>query len=525
PAPAWVSGPQTVTVNGSESQQLSGISSVSCELDGGGWTTADGAAASVKLASDGVHRISCYATTGAGVKSATATYTVQEDSVAPVVSFSNGPSQSSWSTTAQSIDVTATKPQGTSGVAQISCTLDQQTTTYQNTGSPDSDTVKITVQPPGGDLSCRARDNAGNWSVPQAWDFLLDNTTPTGEFLPANPSNPTQVAVQVADSVSGVEGVQIEIQTGSGWQPLQTTFDAATGVATATIPDNGSLADGTYQLQALVWSVAGEEATITRGTTNTPAAVTLPVRIVTQLLVGAVQPQAQIARCVLARVVVRRADRARHQALAAKLVQRCAQVRIPQRKTIELRYGQRATVAGTLQTVDGTPIQDAGIKITQQATGWSTQQAGQVTTNSHGQFTYTLPVGASRTVTFSYPGTATLRSSSGSTSVAVQGKATFSIATKLAVAGRPLRMSGRVFGGYIPPGGVLVQLWFAITHLTSPQPFHAAIYTNSKGFWSTSFPLNGAARGLTYHFFVVIAQQSGWPFAPSDSNVVIRRVS
>ena len=188
--------------------------------------------------------------------------------------------------------------------------------------------------------------------------------------------------------------------------------------------------------------------------------MTLPVRIVTQLLVGAVQPQAQIARCVMARVVVRRADRARHQALAAKLVKRCAQVRIPRRKTIELRYGQRATVAGTLQTVDGTPIPDAGIQITQQATGWTTQQAGQVTTNSHGRFTYTLPWRLEDgDVLLPGHGDAALQQRIGS--VAVQGKATFSITTKRAVAGRPLRMSGRVFGGYIPPGGVLVQLWFS----------------------------------------------------------------
>ncbi len=531
PAPAWVSGPQTVTVNGSEAQQLSGISSVSCQLDGGGWTTSDGPVASVKLTSNGTHTIACYATTGAGVNSATRTDTVQIDSAPPTIGFSDGPDQSTFSMTAESIDVTATKPAGSSGVAQISCTINDQTSTYTNSGStPDSQTVKVTVQPPGGDLSCRAQDNAGNWSTPQAWDFLIDNTTPTGEFLPPDPSNPTQVSVQVADALSGVARVQIEIQTATGWDPLSTAFDPSTGIATATIPDNGSLADGTYQLQALVWSVAGNEATISQEPAGTsgalqPAAVTLPLRIVTQLLVGPVQAQASIARCVTARVVVRRADGARHEALAAKLVERCAAVRIQRRETIELRYGQRATVTGTLQTVDGTPIPDAGIQITQQATGWTAQPGGQVTTDSHGRFTYPLAPGASRTVTFSYPGTAVLRASSGSASVAVQGKATLKITPKRAVAGRPLRMSGSVFGGYIPPGGVLVQLWFSIQNLTPPEPFHAAIYTNSKGYWSTSFPLNRQARGLIYHFFAVIAKQSGWPYAASDSNVVTRRVT
>ena len=50
-----------------------------------------------------------------------------------------------------------------------------------------------------------------------------------------------------------------------GWQPSQRALDPGTGVATATIPDSGTLADGTYQLQALVWSLAGNEATITQG--------------------------------------------------------------------------------------------------------------------------------------------------------------------------------------------------------------------------------------------------------------------
>ena len=181
PAPAWVSGPQTVTAAGSEPAQLSGIASVSCQLDGGGWTTTQGSVASVHLGSDGGHTVSCYSTTGAGVSSPTRSETVQIDSAPATVTFANGPGQATWSTNAESIDVTATKPAGSSGVAQIVCTINGQTSTYANSVSdPDSETVKVTVQPPGGDLSCRAQDNAGNWSAPQAWDFLIDNTVPDG---------------------------------------------------------------------------------------------------------------------------------------------------------------------------------------------------------------------------------------------------------------------------------------------------------------------------------------------------------
>ena len=153
------------------------------------------------------------------------------------------------------------------------------------------------------------------------------------------------------------------------------------------------------------------------------------------------------------------------------------------------------------------------------------QTAGQLSTDSAGRFTYTLAAGASRTVTFSYPGTATLRPTTASTSVAVQGKVTLAVAPKRAVADAPLLMSGRVFGGFIPPGGVLVQLWFSITKLTGAEPFEHVIYTNNKGYWRIRFPLANQSRHLIYHFFVVVAKQTGWPFAPADSNTVTRYVS
>ncbi|MGO9791165.1 MAG: hypothetical protein ACLP8S_17200 [Solirubrobacteraceae bacterium] len=522
PAPAWVSGPQTIRVTGSEATQLSGIASVLCEVDGGGWTTTDGSVASITISTDGVHTISCYGTTGAGVKSPTETYAVQIDSVPPTISFSNGPSQSTWATTAQSIDVTASKAQGSSGVAEISCTLNQQTSVYTNSGDPDSQTVKITVQPPGGDLSCKAQDNAGNWSAAQAWNFLIDNTVPTGEFLPPDPTNPTQVAVQLADTASGVAGAQIEIQTAGGWRQLATNYDASTGIATATIPDDGSLTDGTYNLQALVWSVAGNEATITQGAAGTPAAVTLPLRIVTQLLVG--QAKASVDDCSMRRAVLHGVDRY-HQTLVTKLVKRCDVIEVPHARMTRLRYGQRASVQGLLETVDGTPIPDQKITIAQQATGWRKQAVGSLLINSHGRFTYTLRAGASRTVTFSYPGTDILRSTSATTGVRVVGKGTINVGEQ-AVAGRTLRISGRLDGGYIPFDGVLVQLWYRVKGIpASFGPFDNAIHTNRAGAWTVTFPVSTGARGYTYLFKAVIAQQTDWPFLTTSTNVVERYVS
>ncbi|MGH2873922.1 MAG: Ig-like domain repeat protein, partial [Solirubrobacteraceae bacterium] len=517
----WVSGSQIVTATGSESQQLSGIESVSCTVDGGAAQVAKGASEQLTIVGDGTHTISCIATTGAGVTGAAAQYTVHIDSQPPTLSFSGGPSQSAWSTTAQSVKVSATDQPGLSGVKQISCTLDGQTTTYQ------ASTASVTVQPPGGELTCRAQDNAGNWSVPEAWNFLIDDTPPTGAFEPSTPSDPDQVTVVAADTGSGVAGGEIQIEESSGWQSLTTQFDAAAGTLTATVPDSGTLPDGTYQLRALVWDVAGNEATITdEPATDRPAAITLPLRIVTELLVG--PAQARTDRCELRRELLTTRERGRHgrTRAAARLERVCKTVLVPRATAaVRLRFGQRATVHGLLQTVDGTPLPDRTIQIRAVADGWGADGRGTISTGRSGRFTYVLPAGASRMVTFSYPGDAVLRPSTATAAVAVVGRSTIAVGRDVR-AGQPLRISGRLAGGFVPLSGVLVQLWYRVRGVPAGfSPFERAIATNRRGRWSIRFPVSPGARGYTYLFKAVVSRQSGWPFLTTGTRVVARHVS
>ena len=515
----WLSGAQTVTPTGSEAQALSGIASVACTVDGGQADVTTGASQPIHINSDGTHTISCTATTGAGVKGPAATYTVHIDSQPPGVSFTGGPSQSAWATTAQTIHVLAQDQSGLSGVKQIACTLDGQTTSYAAAAA------QITVQPPGGELTCRAQDNAGNWSAPQAWNFLIDGTPPTGAFLPADPSNPASVTVDVADSGSGIAGGQVQIEAGSGWQNLQTSYDAAAGTLTATVPDNGTLPDGTYQLRALVWDVAGNEATITNDPlTARPAAVTLPLRIPTQLIVGAAQARTTI--CHLRRRLLGHRGVGRHRALASRLARSCARVRVPHATgAVRLRYGESAAVHGLLQTIDGTALPGKTITITSQAAGWRASSTGSLTTDSAGRFSYILPAGASRTVTFSYGGDAILRPSLATQTIAVVGHSTIMVGRRVRVGAR-LRISGRLAGGFVPPGGVLIQLWYRVRDVPAGfAPFEHAIATNSAGRWSISFPVSRGARGYTYLFRAVIPRQSGWPFLTTVTRTVARRVT
>src|SRR5450755_1061744 len=228
---------------------------------------------------------------------------------------------------------------------------------------------------------------------------LLDNTSPTGFFAPRNPNNPTQAKVDVADSLSGVAGGQIQIQTATGWRALASSYNASTGQLIAAIPDDGRLPDGNYQLRAVVSDAVGNSATVTSDLNGTPEIITEPLRIVTRLPVG--RSHALIKRCTLVRIRIPR-RRMRHQRPAARFVRRCSQVVVPRKGgALKLRLNQHARVTGLLQTVDGEPVPGVQVRVASQATGWRRHRGATVITNSRGRFTYTIGGGPSRTISFS----------------------------------------------------------------------------------------------------------------------------
>ncbi|MHB8736895.1 MAG: Ig-like domain repeat protein, partial [Terriglobales bacterium] len=335
----------------------------------GGGTTAGGALALAPCSlPGGQYTISESASNPAGMVSYGPDngQTIGVDCTPPTVAFSNGPDQSKWYRTAQTIQVSAQDQPGLSGVKDITCALGGQVSTYS------ASQAQITVQPTGGQLTCHAEDNAGNVSATQAWNFLIDNTPPTGHFEAADPQNPTLVAAQLADTGSGVAGAQIELETLSGWQPLPTSYDASTGVATATIPDNGTLPNGIYNVEVLATDVAGNQATITQSAGAGPEQVALPLRSVTQLLVGG---SSRIVTSCRLRPHVVRLTRGRKAKRAAWPGRKCAQVKVPIGRKAALRYGQRESTQGLLQTAGGTPVANQPIAILQQAPGWGPQTA------------------------------------------------------------------------------------------------------------------------------------------------------
>jgi hypothetical protein len=80
-------------------------------------------------------------------------------------------------------------------------------------------------------------------------------------------------------------------------------------------------------------------------------------------------------------------------------------------------------------------------------------------------------------------------------------------------------------GGYIPPGGTLLQLQYRVAGYPEGwAPFDVLVHSRRNGTWSTTVTLPRNAAHFTYMIRAVISAQNGWPWTGAVTNVVTRRV-
>ena len=115
-----------------------------------------------------------------------------------------------------------------------------------------------------------------------------DPEPPQLGFEPPSAGDPTLVAVQVTDKVSGLADGAIEIsREGSDtWQALATQKDGSRLVARI---DDAALPAGSYLLRATAHDQARNEASTDRRLDGQPMALTLPLRIVSTMQAGVAQ--------------------------------------------------------------------------------------------------------------------------------------------------------------------------------------------------------------------------------------------
>jgi hypothetical protein len=351
--------------------------------------------------------------------------------------------------------------------------------------------------PEPGDYTLRLwlRDEAGNEDRKLAAPpvhLRYDNTPPTLAFAAQDASDPTVVAVEVHDDLSGPAGGTIEGKRPSdeAWRPLDTTLQGNRLVGHL---DDETLPDGSYELRARVADRAGNERSTGTLADGRPAVLTLPLRLKTRLSVGKTR-----------RVGKRR--------------------RILRRSSLRVRFGSRVRLTGRLSTADGSPFADAEITVyeQQQAAGASFVPIATTKTSKTGRFSYLARRGASRLLRFRYNGTPTIRAARWDLAVAVSARTTIHASRRSLVNGEALRLSGRLRGGAILPQGKLVEIQvFARGHWRT----FVTTRTNPGGVWRQEYRFDGTRGKVRYRLRARIPKEAGYPYGTGHSariSVVVR---
>jgi hypothetical protein len=334
------------------------------------------------------------------------------------------------------------------------------------------------------------RDAAGNADRRTAAgpiDLRFDNEAPQAVFLPQDPNDPTRVAVQTSDGVSGVASGVIEMKRSdvSDWHPLETALSGGELVATI---DDAHLRDGVYQLRARAFDQAGNETSTDTRTDGSPAVVTLPLRLETRLRAGVVQ--------------VRHGRHGRR-----------VQVLLP---VARVPFGRRAALAGKLTSGDGTPLADAQVLVLQRPDGpaaaWT--PVASLRTSPKGVFTYMAPAGVSRALRFSYAGTPTIRSAEREVIIGVAAATSFRVNRPRLRNGQAVAFSGRLLGGGVPAGGKLVELQVL---LRGSWRTFATLHSDDRGAWRYVYRFASTSGRVVYQFRAQIPREATYPYAMGSS--------
>lgn len=341
-----------------------------------------------------------------------------------------------------------------------------------------------------------------NASIPVRLRY--DPEPPALGFEAQNPSDPTRVAVQVSDSISGVAGGGIELsRAGSGiWQALPTVDEG--GAHLATRIDDATLPSGEYELRASASDRAGNLASTSERLDGRPERLTLPLRVATSLSAG-----------VLERQKVRRTIR-RHG--KSHKVRRTVSVLVPKRV---VDFGSRLRLAGKLTDRAGKPVAGAQVQVYAQPPEEAEALVATLTTGSHGGFVYRVRATKSSHLRFVYQGTATSLPTTDRAELLVHGRSTLKVDRSRALNGQAVTFSGRVEGRPLPATGKLIELQVL---LAGEWSTFRTIRSGPDGAWSIRYRFARTCGREVFEFRPRLPGEAGWPLLSGTGPRVAVRV-
>jgi len=186
-----------------------------------------------------------------------------------------------------------------------------------------------------------------------------------------------------------------------------------------------------------------------------------------------------------------------------------------------VRHGHGAVVSGWLGTADGVALAGQTVTVLTSPDDGRNAFAPVVVavTAADGSWSAALPAGPGRLIEASYAGAPTAEPSvSGLAKLVVPAKVQLLGVTPRRVAwGGTVRLTGRLAGGYLPPGGALVRLRIGLGRTFTTYGVHE--HVSGSGRFTTSYTF-GAGQPSTYRtfWFQIASLPTGdYPYAPADS--------
>jgi hypothetical protein len=351
-------------------------------------------------------------------------------------------------------------------------------------------------------LSLWLEDEAGNTDRERAvtvGTLRFDDDAPTVRLTPQNDDDPTLVRAIASDATSGIAGGQIEVRREGedAWRVLATRVDSQ-GLAANL--DDGQLPKGRYDLRARVTDRAGNERSTDSQANGAAATRTLPLRVMTRMVVGA--PKKIRARNSngkwRTRTVLRMNPRA--------------------------RYGRTIGLRGRLTTPGANPLATADVEVWERLklSGADWRRVSVIQTSRTGAFRFKALRGPSRTLRFRYPGTAKLRSRSVEMELGVRAMTSFRVNRQTVVNGEEVRFHGRLKGRQTGDTGKL--LYVQVYTRGKWSTFATPRANRETGLWSLPYRFSATRGFVRYRFRVLIPREASFPYETGRSHSVSVKV-
>jgi len=459
-------------------------------------TSAETGEVSLGTLPEGIHVVRVAAVSGAGVPSSIEKTEVRVDGTAPVTALESV--LAGWSR--QPVQVTAVSQDELSGMTRsqwgVPFTLIEDGGEQVAYASGDRATALI-----GGngvhELSFYGRDVAGNVAdgqlgapPPGRAVVRIDREPPAVVFVAGqDPAEPERIEATVADHHSGPSQWQGSIgvrQLGSEAEFAELPTQVETGRLVAHW-DSDSYPPGAYEFRATGYDLAGNSAAARLRSDGRLMALPNPLK--TPIRIGSGFG----------------AEPGPRQKLAP--------------------YGRWVRYSGRLRTVDGDPVSNAEVTVTETFAAGSapTTRTTLVHTSADSSFSLRLPPGPSREVSASFGGTPLLTRAAGARArLEVRGAVRLRASAAVArIGGTPVVFSGRIGRlGVKSPAGKTVELQFRYPGAGWSE--FRTVEANAAGRFRYAYRFSDDdSRGVRFQFRAVVPRQEGWPYDAGGSHPVI----